>query len=145
MTGGARRPSVLFVCTHDSARSRMAEGFLRALAGDRLEVASAGTEATRVRPLAVRVMAEAGIDISDHASKTLDAVRGREFDHVITVCDSAARACPLFPARTEVRHWSLEDPSAASGDEAARLAVFRRVRDEIRARVEALLRERRLV
>lgn len=127
---------VLFLCTHNSARSQMAEGFLRALAGDRFEVASAGTEATRIHPLAVRAMREVGIDISHHTSKTLDAFRGQRFDYVITVCDTAAQACPVFPGETARLHWSLEDPSRATGDEAARLRVFRTVRDEIRARIE---------
>lgn len=131
-----RKASVLFVCTHNSARSQMAEGFLRHLAGDRFDVTSAGTERTRVHPLAVRAMAEAGVDISGHASKTVESLGDRAFDYVVTVCDSAAQACPVFPATTEVLHWSLEDPSGATGTEAERLAVFRRIRDEIRARIE---------
>ena len=94
------RVRVLFVCTHNSARSQMAEGFLRARAGDRLEVASAGTEATRVHPLAIRAMAEVGIDLSRHTSKTLDRFLGEPWDYVITVCDSADERCPVFPART---------------------------------------------
>jgi arsenate reductase len=141
MTSSGRKTRVLFLCTHNSARSQMAEGFLRALAGDRFEVDSAGTEATRVHPLAVRAMAEVGIDISGQASKTLDALKHREFNHVVTVCDAAARACPTFPARTAVQSWSVDDPSSAAGDEAARLAVFRRVREEIRARIEGFLRD----
>ncbi len=91
----------------------MAEGFLRALAGDRLEVASAGTKATRVHPLAVRAMAEVGIDIGAYASKTLDQFLGQPWDYVITVCDSANERCPVFPARTTRIHWSFDDPSRA--------------------------------
>ncbi len=130
---------VLFVCTHNSARSQMAEGFLRAMAGDRFEAASAGTEATRVHPLAIRAMAEIGIDISHQTSKTLDAVARQEFDYVITVCDAANQACPVFPGDTKRLHWSFEDPSRAEGDEAARLAVFRRVRNEIKVRIQYFL------
>lgn len=135
------RRRVLFLCTHNSARSQMAEGWLRALAGGRLEAASAGTEATRVHPLAARVMAEVGIDLSGHASKTLDRVLGEPWDHVITVCDAAAERCPVFPGRAERLHWSFPDPSQATGSEEDRLAVFRRVRDEIGARLRAWLTE----
>ena len=127
---------VLFLCTHNSARSQMAEGLLRELAGDRFEAMSAGTEATHVRPLAVRVMGEIGKDISGQESKTLDRYLGEPFDHVITVCDDANEACPFFPGAVSRLHWSLEDPSRADGSEAERLAVFRRVRDEIRERLE---------
>ena len=113
----------------------MAEGFLRALAGDRVEVASAGTEATRVHPLAIRVMDEVGTDLRGHASKTLGQFLGEPWDYVITVCDRANARCPLFPGRTTRLHWSFDDPSAAQGSEAERLAVFRRIRDEIRAKL----------
>jgi arsenate reductase len=114
----------------------MAEGLLRHLAGDRFEVASAGTEATGVRPLAIRAMAEIGIDLRGHTSKTLDRFLGEPWDHVITVCDSANEACPVFPRAAARLHWSFDDPSAAGGSEEQRLAVFRRVRDEIRQRLE---------
>lgn len=127
---------VLFICTHNSARSQMAEGLLRQLGGERFEVFSAGTEATRVRPLAIRAMAELGIDISRHESKTLDRYLGEPFDEVITVCDTAAEACPVFPGASHRRHWSFEDPSRSSGSEQEQLAVYRRVRHEIRARIE---------
>ncbi len=127
---------VLFLCTHNSARSQMAEGFLRHLGGDRFEVFSAGTEATRVRPLAIQVMAELGIDISGQHSKTLDRYVNEPFDEVITVCDTAAEVCPVFPGAVHRRHWSFEDPSKATGSEAEQLAVYRRVRDEIRSRIE---------
>jgi len=120
----------------------MAEGFLRALAADRFEAASAGTEARGVNPLAARVMAESGIDLGAHTSKTLDRFLGEPWDHVITVCDSANEACPVFPGAAERLHWSFDDPSASRGTEAERLAVFRRVRDEINARIEAWLTRR---
>jgi len=133
------RLRVLFLCTHNSARSQMAEGFLRHLAGERFEVASAGTEATRVHPLAIRAMHEAGIDLSSHTSKTLDSVAARPWNYVITVCDSANERCPLFPGQTVRLHWSFDDPSQATGSEDQRLATFRRVRDQIRAQLEAWL------
>jgi L-amino acid N-acyltransferase YncA/protein-tyrosine-phosphatase len=117
----------------------MAEGFLRALGGDRFEAASAGTEATRVHPLAIRVMGEVGIDIGGHSSKTFEGFLARPWDSVITVCDNANERCPIFPARTARLHWSFEDPSAASGSEDERLRVFRRIRDEIRGRIEGFL------
>jgi arsenate reductase len=133
------RPRVLFLCTHNSARSQMAEGFLRALGGDRLDVESAGTEATRVHPLAIRVMDEVGIDLRAHTSKTLDRFLDERWDYVITVCDSANERCPLFPGAATRLHWSFDDPSAVTGAEAERLAGFRRVRDEIRARLREWL------
>lgn len=127
---------VLFICTHNSARSQMAEGLLRRLGGERFEVFSAGTEATHVRPLAIRAMAEIGIDISGQQSKTLDGYLGEPFDAVITVCDAANETCPIFPGAKQRRHWSFEDPSKAPGSEDEQLAVYRRVRDEIRVRIE---------
>lgn len=127
---------VLFICTHNSARSQMAEGLLRHLGGQRFEVFSAGTEATHVRPLAIRAMAEVGIDISEQQSKTLDRYLGEPFDDVITVCDAANEACPIFPGAKQRLHWSFEDPSKATGNEDEQLAVYRRVRDEIRTRIE---------
>jgi len=133
---------VLFVCTHNSARSQMAEGLLRRLAGDRFEVASAGTEARGVNPLAVRAMAEIGIDLRGHTSKTLDRFLGERWDDVVTVCDNANESCPAFPGTVRRLHWSFEDPSAAAGSEEQRLAVFRRVRDEIKARIETWLARR---
>ena len=133
------RRRVLFLCTHNSARSQMAEGWLRHLAGDRFEAASAGTEATRVHPLAIQAMREAAIDLGSHTSKTLDVLLDRPWDFVITVCDAANERCPLFPGRTTRLHWSFEDPSQATGSEAERLGTFRRVRDAIRARLEGWL------
>ncbi len=126
---------VLFLCTHNSARSQMAEGFLGHLAGDRFDVHSAGTEATHVKPLAIRAMDELGIDISRQESKTLERYLGEPFDYVITVCDEANEACPFFPGANNRLHWSFEDPSQADGSEDERLAVFRRVRDQIRERI----------
>src|SRR5262245_60153080 len=130
---------VLFLCTHNSARSQMAEGFLRHLAGDRFEVASAGTEARGVNPLAVRAMAEAGVDLSAQSSKTLDRFFEERWDYVVTVCDTANEACPVFPRVATRVHWSLDDPSGVRGTEEERLAVFRRVRDEIKSRIAAWL------
>ena len=130
---------VLFLCTHNSARSQMAEGLLRDLAGDRFEVMSAGTEATRVRPLAIRAMEEIGVDISAQESKTLDRYLEEPFDRVITVCDDANESCPFFPGAKGRLHWSFEDPSKAEGSEEERLSVFRSVRDRIKDRVQAEL------
>jgi arsenate reductase (thioredoxin) len=127
---------VLFVCTHNSARSQMAEGFLSTLGGDRFEAASAGTEARAVHPLAIQAMAEAGIDISTNESKTIDRYLGEPFDLVITVCDDAAEACPVFPNARRRRHWSFSDPSLAIGDDETRFARFVEVRDAIRERIE---------
>ena len=127
---------VLFICTHNSARSQMAEGLLRQLGGERFEVFSAGTEATQVRPLAIKAMTELGVDISQQFSKTLDRYLSEPFDEVITVCDTAAEACPVFPGAARRRHWSFEDPSKATGNEAEQLEVYRKVRDEIRTRIE---------
>ncbi len=127
---------VLFICTHNSARSQMAEGLLRHLGNERFEVFSAGTEATLVRPMAIQAMAELGIDISHQHSKTLDRYLGEPLDDVITVCDTAAEACPVFPGATRRRHWSFEDPSKATGSETEQLKVYRQVRDEIRSRIE---------
>jgi len=133
---GGERARVLFLCTHNSARSQMAEGLLRHLAGDRFESHSAGTEATRVRPLAIRAMEEIGVDISGQVSKTLDRYQQEPFDYVITVCDDANEACPFFPGAQSRLHWSFKDPSKAEGSEEERLAVFREVRDGIRRRIE---------
>src|SRR5215204_73546 len=127
---------VLFLCTHNSARSQRAEGLLRHLAGDRFEVYSAGTEATFVRPLVVRVMAELGIDISKQESKALDRYLGEPFDYVITVCDDANEAFPVFPNARQRLHWCFEDPSQALGSEEERLEVFRSVRDKILGHVK---------
>lgn len=130
------RDVVVFVCTHNSARSQMAEGYLRARYGDRYEVHSAGTEQTHVRPLAIEVMQEWDVDLSGHHSKTLDALDDVAKDYVVTVCDNAREACPVVPARKAVLHQSFEDPSAATGTDDERRAVFRRVRDAIAAWID---------
>ena len=131
-----QKERVLFLCTHNSARSQMAEGLLRQLGGDRFEVYSAGTEATRIRPLAIKAMAELGIDISGQESKTLDRYLEEPFDKVITVCDDANESCPVFFGAKERLHWSFPDPSKATGTEEEQLAVFRSVRDAVRERIE---------
>ncbi len=135
----ADKKRVLFLCTHNSARSQMAEGLLRHLAGDRFEAYSAGTEQTHVRPLAIRAMADLGVDISGQESKTLDRYLGESFDWLITVCDQANESCPVFAGARSRLHWSFPDPSKATGSEEEQLAVYRRVRDAIRARIEVEL------
>jgi len=137
------KPRVLFLCTHNSARSQMAEGFLRAMAGDRLEAGSAGSEKTAVNPLAIRAMAERGIDISAQTSKRYEDVTPPPWDYLITVCDDANERCPFVPGSVRRLHWSFDDPSKATGDEEQRLAVFRRVRDLIQDRLTAWLRSHR--
>ncbi len=126
---------VLILCTGNSARSQMAEGLLRCLAGGRVEVFSAGVEQSFVRPQAIEAMRERGIDITNHRSKSVDEFVGQKFDYVITVCDNARERCPVFPGRYERVHWSFDDPAAAEGDAEAVMAVFRRVRDEIEGRL----------
>ena len=123
---------VLVLCTGNSARSQMAEGLLRHDAGERFEVASAGTKASFVRPEAIAVMREVGIDISGHRSKNVDEFDGQKFDYVITVCDNARENCPVFFGAAQRLHHDFEDPAAATGSEEERLAVFRRVRDQLR-------------
>ncbi|MGH2509197.1 MAG: arsenate reductase ArsC [Ktedonobacteraceae bacterium] len=130
---------ILFLCTHNSARSQMAEGLLQALGGDRFEVLSAGTEATLVRPLAIQVMQEIGIDISGQFSKTLDCYSQEPLDEVITVCDTAAQTCPVFQYAKRTRHWSFPDPSKASGSIEEQLTQYRHVRDAIRTQLESEL------
>jgi arsenate reductase (thioredoxin) len=127
-----KKQRVLILCTGNSARSQMAEGFLRHDRGDRFDVASAGTEPSRVRPEAIAVMGELGIDISGHRSKHLDEFTGQPFDYVLTVCDHANERCPLYTGTTERLHHTFQDPAAFDGSDAERLALFRRVRDEIR-------------
>lgn len=127
---------VLFLCTHNSARSQMAEGLLRHLAGDRFEVFSAGTEVTRVHPLAVEAMRQLGIDLSSQTSKLLNDYLSDKFDYVITVCDRANESCPFFPGAARRMHWSFDDPSAAQGSHEQKLAYFGKIRDEIRERIQ---------
>ena len=129
------RKRVLILCTGNSARSQIAEGLLRHDAGDRFEVASAGVEPTQVRPLAIRVMNEIGIDIRDQRSKSVDEFAGQNFDYVITVCDNANQQCPMFPGNTQRIHWSIEDPAAATGSAEEQLKVYQRVRDELREKL----------
>jgi arsenate reductase (thioredoxin) len=130
------RQRILFLCTHNSARSQMAEGLLRHLADGRFEAFSAGTEATHVRPLAIEAMAELGIDLSQQESKTLERYLGEPFDAVITVCDQAAETCPVFPGAKRRLHWSFPDPSKATGTHEEQLAVYRQVRDDIQGHIE---------
>jgi arsenate reductase len=130
---------VLFLCTHNSARSQMAEGLLRALGQGTFESFSAGTEKTRVRPEAIAAMAELGIDITGQTSKTLEGYLNEPFDEVITVCDGANESCPVFPGARHRRHWSIDDPSGVKGSDEERLAAFRRARDEVRRRIETEL------
>jgi arsenate reductase len=120
----------------------MAEGLLRQDGGPQFEVLSAGTRPSQVRPEAIKVMSEAGIDITGQRSKSVDEFAGQEFDYVITVCDNAREQCPVFPGKTRRIHWSFDDPASAEGDEAARLAVFRRVRNEIRERLREFISKR---
>ena len=126
------RSRVLILCTGNSARSQMAEGLLRHDAGDRFEVFSAGTNPSQVRPEAIAVMREVGIDLSNHRSKNVDEFAGQQFDYVLTVCDHANEVCPVFPRGTVKLHRSFEDPAAFTGTDDEKLAVFRRVRDELR-------------
>lgn len=133
------RQRVIFVCTHNSARSQMAEGMLRAWGGDRFEAFSAGTEATHVRPEAVTVMDEIGIDIGAHTSKTLEPFLGESFAWLITVCDQAKEACPTIPGISQQVHWSIDDPSGVEGDEEDRLAAFREARDRLRGRIHMFI------
>jgi arsenate reductase len=134
-----KKQRVLFICTHNSARSQMAEGFLSRLGAGRFEARSAGTEPGALHPLAIQVMAEHGIDISGHRAKGLDAFLKEPFDYVITVCDDANETCPVFPNARHRLHWSFPDPSRAEGTREERLAFFRAIRDAIRARVEEFL------
>jgi arsenate reductase len=135
MSAETNKKRVLFLCTGNSCRSQMAEGLLRTLAGGEFAVESAGTNPTRINPMAVRVMAEAAIDITGQYSKPVDEMMDQSFDFVITVCDRAREACPIFPGGGRQLHWSFEDPAEATGTEEDRLGVFRRVRDEIAERV----------
>ena len=123
---------VLILCTGNSARSQMAEGLLRHDAGGRFDVESAGTKPSQVRPEAIQVMREIGIDISEHRSKSVDEFAGQTFDYVLTVCDHAKETCPIYPGHSNRLHHNFQDPAAVEGSEEQRLAAFRKVRDEIR-------------
>jgi len=133
------KPRVLFLCTGNSCRSQMAEGFLRHFACDRFDVASAGTRPSVLNPGAVDAMREVGVDIAQHRSKNVDEFVGQRFDHVITICDRARESCPIFPGATCLDHWPFDDPAEATGTSEERMAVFRRVRDEIAGRIRRFL------
>jgi arsenate reductase (thioredoxin) len=133
---------VLFLCSGNSARSQMAEALLRKYAGDRFEVYSAGLEAKGINPYTVRVLEEIGIDMSGHRSKNLDEYIGKvHFGYLITVCDRAAEACPIFPGMGQRLHWPIEDPSAFVGSEEETLNKFREVREQLDERIRAWLAE----
>jgi arsenate reductase (thioredoxin) len=132
----AMKPKVLFLCTGNSARSQMAEGYLRHFATDRFEPMSAGIEPKGLNPLAVEAMREVGIDISQQQSKDVVSLLGQYVPYVVTVCDNAKERCPIFPGTWKFLHWSFEDPAAAEGSHAERLGVFRKVRDEIIENIE---------
>lgn len=136
---GIPRTSVLFVCTHNSARSIMGEALLREKGGDAYEAFSAGTEPSAVRPLTLRVLQEAGIPTEGLRSKSVQEYMGREFDYVITVCDSARQNCPVFPGQGDRFHWGYDDPSAVEGSEEERLAAFRRVFTAISQRIDLFM------
>ena len=129
---------VLFACTHNSARSQMAEAMLNAWAGDRFQAFSAGTEATGIKPETIQVMEEIGLDLSGHRSKAMDEFRGQQFDWFVTVCDDAKESCPVLPG-VRAEHWSIDDPSAATGTADERLQAFRGARDAIRDRLTAFV------
>ena len=130
------KPNVLFLCTGNSARSQMAEGYLKHVAGDQFEVFSAGIEPKGLNPLAVEAMEEIGIDISQQKSKDVVSFLGQYMPYIVTVCDDAKERCPIFPRSYKFLHWSFDDPAAAKGSHDEKLAVFRRVRDEIARRID---------
>jgi len=130
--------TILFICVHNSARSQMAEGLVNALYGDRFEAVSGGTTATSVHPAAIKAMAEIGIDISGHRSKTIDLFEGRRFDYVVMVCDDKQEDCPFFPGGKEQIHHAFDDPAACTGTGEEVLACFRKSREEIRAWIEQM-------
>ena len=136
-----RRQRLLFLCTGNSARSQMAEGLLRHEAGDQFEVFSAGTQPSQVRPEAIAVMKEIGIDISGHRSKSVHEFIGQDPDTVVTVCDHARESCPVFPGHTQRLHCPFEDPAAVEGTEEQRKEAFRKIRDRIHGRIMVFLGE----
>jgi arsenate reductase len=133
---------VLFVCTGNRARSQMAEGLLRTLAGDRFDVESAGTLPSGMSDLTIEAMREIGIDISNQWSKSVDVFAGQRFDYVITVCDAARQVCPVLPGEGERLHWNVEDPSDTEARGVPLVQAFRIAREELRQRIEAFVRER---
>jgi arsenate reductase len=134
--GNMGKKTILFICVHNSARSQMAEGLVNALYSDRFQAVSGGTMATRVHPAAIKAMAEIGIDISGHRSKSIDEFEGRRFDYVVMVCDDKASDCPFFPGGREYIHHAFDDPAACQGTDEEVLACFRRSRDEIKAWIQ---------
>lgn len=132
---------ILVLCTGNSCRSQMAEGYLRRLAGDRFEVTSAGLEPSVVNPRAIQVMKEDGVDISHHTSKNVEQFIGQKFDYIITVCDNANEHCPIFPGQAERIHWSFEDPAAAKGTDTEIMDKFRKVRDQIKSQIVTFISE----
>lgn len=135
------KKKVLFLCTGNSCRSQMAEGWLRHLAGERFDVASAGTHPVGLNPYAVTVMGEAGIDISHHVSERVDSYLAQRFDYVITVCDRAEETCPIFADASTTLHWNFDDPAKATGTYEQQLIVFRKSRDEIGERIRRFITE----
>jgi len=133
------KKKILVLCTGNSCRSQMAEGYIKHLAGDRFEVTSAGLEPSVVNPKAIQVMQNDGVDISHHISKDVNQFVGQKFDFIITVCDNAKERCPFFPGQAERIHWSFEDPAATKGTEVEILAVFQRVRDQIKKEIHQFL------
>ena len=134
------KPRVLFLCTGNSCRSHMAEGFLRALGGEQFESLSAGAKpAGYVHPLAVEAMREVGVDISKHTSKSIDDFEGKKLDYLVTVCDKARESCPTFSGAAKTLHWSFDDPAHATGSDEEKMRVFRRVREEIKQRIRLFL------
>ena len=136
MTRSHDKKRILFVCTHNSARSHIAEGLVNTLWGDRFEAWSAGIEPSEVNPFAIEAMAEMGLDIRHHRSKSVDEFLDRDFDYVVTVCDHANENCPYFPGGKERIHQGFEDPAAVEGSDEEKRAAFRRVRDDIKAWIE---------
>jgi arsenate reductase len=132
---------VLFLCTHNSVRSQMAEGILRHMASDRFDVFSAGAHPSGVNPLAIKILKEEGIDISKQTSNSIDQFKEQNFDYVITVCDRAKQTCPVFPGKYKKIHWSLEDPGLVQGTEEEKLRAFRETREKLRERIQGFLKE----
>ena len=135
------KKKVLFICTHNSARSQMAEGLTRSIYGDNYDVHSAGTQPSKINPYAIRVMKEVGIDISQQRSKSIEEFRGQKFDYVITVCDQAKETCPFFPG-VIIIHKGFKDPSQSSGTEDEILTEFRKIRDEIKVWIKETFKDK---
>lgn len=138
------KKKVIFICTGNSCRSQMGEGFLRNMAGDKIEVCSAGLKPSRVNPNAIKVMQEIGIDIAHHTSDDVKKHLGQEFDFIITVCDNAKENCPIFPGMGKRIHWSFKDPADAVGNEEEVLNEFRKIRDQIKSTLEKFVNEQNL-